>query len=213
VNCGQEWDANVDRSSKLRTYFAQPVKGRYIRLYPQEWHGWISMRMAALICEKPCVENRLDYALEGTYASRSDGPALMPAWGEGIFHGLDGYSFRAGAGFEIDASRCFKPMPLKGWSVVLNVKLAVTSGGPKALKCGNWFQGVATHNTPPRDGKLHDCSLQAACPSFAPARSWSVSCAGDMASAAGSNVCPASIARSSKPPWCRRTAPEVDADR
>ena len=146
VNCGQEWDANVDRSSKLRTYFAQPVKGRYIRLYPQEWHGWISMRMAALICEKPCVENRLDYALEGTYASRSDGPALMPAWGEGIFHGLDGYSFRAGAGFEIDASRCFKPMPLKGWSVVLNVKLAVTSGGPKALMTTKfWGQGAGLY--------------------------------------------------------------------
>ena len=79
VSCGQEWDANSNRNSKVRTYFSAPVKARYVRLYPQEWHGWMSMRMALLVCEKPCVEDRLDYAFAGTYASRSFGPSLSPA--------------------------------------------------------------------------------------------------------------------------------------
>jgi hypothetical protein len=131
VACGQEWDANSNRNSKVKTYFSDPVKARYLRLYPQEWHGWLSMRMALLVCEKPCVEDRLDYDFAGTYGSRSFGPALSPAWGEGEFDGLDGYTFPAGAGFEIDASRCFKK--IKGWSMVMNVKLDQTTGGPKAL--------------------------------------------------------------------------------
>ena len=131
VSCGQEWDANSNRNSKVRTYFSAPVKARYVRIYPQEWHGWMSMRMALLVCEKPCVEDRLDYDFAGTYASRSFGPSLSPAWGEGVFEGLDGYVFKAGAGLELDASRCFKKV--SGWSMVMNVKLDFTSGGPKAL--------------------------------------------------------------------------------
>ena len=144
VACGQEWDANSNRNTKVRTYFSEPVKGRYVRLYPQEWHSWMSMRMALLVCEKPCIENRLDYDFAGTYASRSFGPSLSPAWGEGLFEGLDGYTFRAGAGFELDASRCFKRV--KGWSVVMNVKLDKTTGGPKALMTTMfWGQGAGLY--------------------------------------------------------------------
>ena len=41
---GKTFPGNKDRNSKVTTTFSKPVRARYIRIYPQEWHGHISMR-------------------------------------------------------------------------------------------------------------------------------------------------------------------------
>jgi hypothetical protein len=42
---GKTFSGNVDKNSKVTTTFSKPVRARYIRIYPQEWHGHISMRV------------------------------------------------------------------------------------------------------------------------------------------------------------------------
>ena len=42
---GKTFPGNVDKSSKVTTTFSKPVRARYIRIYPQTWHGHISMRV------------------------------------------------------------------------------------------------------------------------------------------------------------------------
>lgn len=41
---GKTFPGNSDRSTKVTTTFSKPVRARYIRIYPQTWHGHISMR-------------------------------------------------------------------------------------------------------------------------------------------------------------------------
>jgi hypothetical protein len=42
---GKTFPGNTDRNTKTTTTFSKPVRARYIRIYPQEWHGHISMRV------------------------------------------------------------------------------------------------------------------------------------------------------------------------
>jgi hypothetical protein len=42
---GKIFTGNVDRNSKVTTTFSQPVRARYIRIYPQDWNSHISMRV------------------------------------------------------------------------------------------------------------------------------------------------------------------------
>lgn len=41
---GKIFPGNTDRNTKVTTTFSKPVRARYIRIYPQEWNGHISMR-------------------------------------------------------------------------------------------------------------------------------------------------------------------------
>ena len=41
---GKTFPGNKDRNTKVTTTFSKPVRARYIRIYPQEWNGHISMR-------------------------------------------------------------------------------------------------------------------------------------------------------------------------
>jgi hypothetical protein len=45
---GKTFSGNVDKNSKVTTTFSKPVRARYIRIYPQEWHGHMSMRVDML---------------------------------------------------------------------------------------------------------------------------------------------------------------------
>lgn len=130
VGCSREFDGNTDSNTKVKAIFAEPVQGRFVRIYPQTWHGWMSMRSGLLICEKPCIEKRLDYNFPGVFSSRTFGPSLDPAWGDGVFTPLDGYRFSSGQGFELDASRCLKKPT--GWTAVIRAKLDNVDG-PRAL--------------------------------------------------------------------------------
>ena len=42
---GKTFPGNVDKSSKVTTTFSNPVRARYIRIYPQTWNGHMSMRV------------------------------------------------------------------------------------------------------------------------------------------------------------------------
>lgn len=42
---GKTFPGNKDRNSKVTTTFSKPVRARYIRIYPQEWYGHMSMRV------------------------------------------------------------------------------------------------------------------------------------------------------------------------
>jgi hypothetical protein len=45
---GKTFQGNRDRNSKVTTTFSKPVRARYIRIYPQAWHGHMSMRVDML---------------------------------------------------------------------------------------------------------------------------------------------------------------------
>ena len=42
---GKTFPGNVDKNSKVTTTFSQPVRARYIRIYPQTWNNHMSMRV------------------------------------------------------------------------------------------------------------------------------------------------------------------------
>jgi hypothetical protein len=42
---GKTFPGNKDRNTKVTTTFSKPVRARYIRIYPQTWHGHVSMRV------------------------------------------------------------------------------------------------------------------------------------------------------------------------
>ena len=56
----QVYNANSDRNSVIVNTLIQPIEARFIRIYPESWHGHMSMRMELYGCEilsgkKPCL--------------------------------------------------------------------------------------------------------------------------------------------------------------
>ena len=47
----QVYDANSDRNSVIVNTLIQPIEARFIRIYPESWHGHMSMRMELYGCE------------------------------------------------------------------------------------------------------------------------------------------------------------------
>lgn len=47
----QVYDGNADRNSVIVNKLIQPIKARFVRLYPESWSGHISMRMELYGCE------------------------------------------------------------------------------------------------------------------------------------------------------------------
>ena len=45
------YDANSDRNSVIVNKLIQPIEARFIRIYPESWHGHMSMRMELYGCE------------------------------------------------------------------------------------------------------------------------------------------------------------------
>ena len=58
VACGRIFDANTDMNTKVKNMFPDPVKGRYVRIYPMVYHGHPSMRAGVLVCEKKCQKGK-----------------------------------------------------------------------------------------------------------------------------------------------------------
>jgi hypothetical protein len=46
------FSGNDDRNTKVEHYFDYVLAARYIKLLPQTWQGWPSMRAAVLVCEE-----------------------------------------------------------------------------------------------------------------------------------------------------------------
>ena len=138
VGCGRVWEANRDRNSKVRNYFHEPVRARYIRVLPLSWHGYLSMRAGVLVCERPCVDGELNYLFPMSFISSTQGPALDPAWGEGDFDDIDlngrlttVYKFSEGEGLELDQQRCLKNS--LAWTIVIDVRLQSVHGYKRIL--------------------------------------------------------------------------------
>eukprot|EP00961_Rhodomonas_salina_P013192 177453-Rhodomonas_salina.1 len=55
VNGGYAFPGNTDRNTQLSTFFAGPVEARYVRIYPQQWINWMSMR-AGVILQAGCAD-------------------------------------------------------------------------------------------------------------------------------------------------------------
>ena len=47
----QVYDANSDRNSVIVNTLIQPIEARFIRIYPETWYGYISMRTELYGCE------------------------------------------------------------------------------------------------------------------------------------------------------------------
>ena len=46
VEAGKVYMGNTEsvRDTQVNVFFAAPVDARYIRIYPQTWYGWVSLR-------------------------------------------------------------------------------------------------------------------------------------------------------------------------
>ena len=47
----QVYDANSERNSVIVNTLIQPIEARFIRIYPETWYGYISMRTELYGCE------------------------------------------------------------------------------------------------------------------------------------------------------------------
>ena len=73
VECGKTYTANNDMFTKVTNMFDTPVLAAYVRLLPQSWYGWMSMRAGLLLCERPCVDKTLDYTMADSLLSITKG--------------------------------------------------------------------------------------------------------------------------------------------
>jgi len=139
VQCGNWFQGNTNRHSRLKTMFDEPVMARYVKIMPKRWRGRVAMRAGVLLCEVPCKDGELDYPLSNELASDTDGPSLEPVWGDGTFVSStkeSGYRFRAGQGFEINPESCIKS--LKAYSVLVDVSFDDTNRWNRIMGSDGW---------------------------------------------------------------------------
>eukprot|EP00961_Rhodomonas_salina_P231425 3125867-Rhodomonas_salina.1 len=55
VNGGYAFPGNTDSNTEVSTLFAGPVQARYVRIYPQQWVTYMSMR-AGVILQAGCAD-------------------------------------------------------------------------------------------------------------------------------------------------------------
>ncbi len=73
IECGKTFTANSDMFSKVTNMFDNPVLATYVRILPQTWYGWMSMRAGLLLCERPCIDHKLDYPMVDSLLSITRG--------------------------------------------------------------------------------------------------------------------------------------------
>ena len=141
VGCGTEFEANVDRATKVKSYLHRPMVAQYLRIYPESWSGGMCMRMGFILCEKPCVGGEMDYDFDGSMMSVTGGPSLDPAWGDGFFD-EDGYHFKHGNGMEVETQRCLMNNTITtAYTVLIEVKLNNPSRPQILMSSDGWGQG------------------------------------------------------------------------
>jgi hypothetical protein len=144
VGCQRVFEGNTDKNTKVDTLFREPVRARYLRIYPMEWHEYPSMRAGALVCERPCQGGQLDYPMQLTLTSITKGPSLDPNWGEGEYKEIANeggmpkyaYEFEAGQGLELDQGVCLHGST--AWTILIEAKLEITKGYRRVLGSDGW---------------------------------------------------------------------------
>eukprot|EP00961_Rhodomonas_salina_P191251 2580405-Rhodomonas_salina.5 len=136
VQCGRVFDANADKATKVFNTFDEPVKAQYVRIYPETWHGWMSMRAAVLLCERPCKDGKLTYTFKAdSFTSKTKGPSLKALWGEGDFDPVKGYIFPAGKGLAVEHDRCLKD---PAYTVYIKAALDDVSTWARLINSDGW---------------------------------------------------------------------------
>jgi len=135
VECGRTFTANSDMFSKVTNMFDNPVLATYVRILPQTWYGWMSMRAGLLLCERPCIDHKLDYPMTDSLLSITRGPGLEALWGDGTFVATLGYRFGAGQGLSVDEGRCIDG---KAYTIYLEARLDTTSGWRRIIGANGW---------------------------------------------------------------------------
>ena len=129
---GKTFPGNVDRNSKVTTTFSKPVRARYIRIYPQEWHDHMSMRVDMI----------------GGYTNTDKTPALgdLPYSGHSSSGnwGGDAIGYHHGAG-RLDSERA--------WSALTAEQTAKTAWYQLSLNAPVNISGVAMKGRPHSDGQ------------------------------------------------------------
>jgi hypothetical protein len=77
IECGRTFTANSDMFSKVTNMFDNPVLATYVRILPQTWYGWMSMRAGLLLCERPCIDHKLDYPMTDSLLSITRGDSYF----------------------------------------------------------------------------------------------------------------------------------------
>ncbi len=139
VECGRIFDGNNDLATKVKNLFSSPVKARYVRIYPETWYGWMSMRAGALVCESKCEDSHLDYNLDDSLTSDTDGPSLETPWGSGTFTAGGIYRFNAGQGLQLDESACVEDP--KKYSILMDVQLQTMNDYRALFSAEDWSSG------------------------------------------------------------------------
>jgi hypothetical protein len=135
AECGRIFDANANQNNKVSILFSVPVKARFVRIVPQTWQNWMSMRAAVLVCERPCVDNAMEFQFKGSFMSKTKGPGLEAQWGEGEFDDSGGYHFLKGQGLSLVQSRCLKG---DAYTIYIKAQLAKTTGYRRILNSDGW---------------------------------------------------------------------------
>ena len=65
VDGGSTFAANSNWNEQRQNVFAQPLKTRYVRIYPQNIHAWMSMRAGVLLAPAPLTDGDLLHSTEG----------------------------------------------------------------------------------------------------------------------------------------------------
>ena len=141
VGCGTQFEGSTDRSTKVKSLLHRPIIAQYLRIYPQTWNGGLCMRFGMILCEKPCVEGRMDYDFDGSMMSVTGGPSLDPAWGDGYFD-VDGYHFEGGLGMEVETQRCLMNNTITtAYTVMIEMVLDNPDHPQMILSSDGWDQG------------------------------------------------------------------------
>ena len=135
VQCGFTFTGNTNQHTKVKTLFDGVVKARFVRIFPQTWYGWMSMRAGVIICEKPCQGGQLDFKLQHDLASTTEGASLTVPWGIGHWTAANGYRFHHGQGFKLDGENCLNAGI---YTFYMHVRFDATNGHRRLIASKGW---------------------------------------------------------------------------
>lgn len=159
VECGRVFEGSKDSTGKNRVEFTVPLRGRYVRIYPDTYTNWPSFRVGVLLCERNCKSNKLDYKLKGSFGSSTYGPELTEPWGTGKFDNTHGYRVDQGEGLDVDESTCLKDVT--AYTAIVDAKLDVTTSMHQIIGSATWAEDGAYVN---KNFKLTPDSSSLECP-------------------------------------------------
>lgn len=156
VDSGKVYTGNTDRNTQVDVTFDSPVETRYIRIYPQTWHGHISMR-ADIVSGKTRTDKTptiVDVPYSGHKSSTNwGGDAIGTGTGSGRLDSEQGWSAQnntIGEWYELDngSATNISGVAIKGrkdtgqWVQTFKVQYKDSTGTWKDVDSGYVFEGA-----------------------------------------------------------------------